>query len=282
MKTGLVLAGGGVAGVAWELGVLLGIQDVDPDLAAAVLAADMVVGTSAGSVVAAQLTSGTSLADCYAKQLDSTSTTEIDVDVSLPDLVAKLGAAAQGATSRQDALRRIGAVALTTATVDEAARRAVIASRLPVHTWPERVLLVTAVDAETGEPVVFTRESGVELVDAIGASCAVPGVWPTVTINGRRLMDGGMRSPTNADLAEGCDRVLVLTPQPEDAPQPWNRLPEEIELLDEAEVRVVYGDEAARAAFGDNPLSPATRAPAAQAGRDTGRREAPSIAKFWH
>ncbi|HEY3607870.1 MAG TPA: patatin-like phospholipase family protein [Pseudonocardiaceae bacterium] len=282
MRTGLVLAGGGVAGVAWELGVLLGIQDVDPELAAAVLAADVVVGTSAGSVVAAQLASGTSLADLNAKQLSPTSTTEIDVDVNLPDLVVKLGAAAQGATSRQEALRRIGAMALTTATVDEAARRAVIASRLPVHTWPNRVLLVTAVDAETGEPVVFTRESGVELVDAIAASCAVPGVWPTVTVNGRRLMDGGMRSPTNADLAAGCDKVLVLTPQPEDTPSPWNRLAEEIELLGPADVRVVHGDEASMAAFGDNPLSLATRGPAARAGRDVGRREAPSVAKFWH
>lgn len=56
MKRALVLAGGGVAGIAWELGVLRGIQDTDPDLQSRLTAADIVVGTSAGSAVAAQIT----------------------------------------------------------------------------------------------------------------------------------------------------------------------------------------------------------------------------------
>ena len=54
--------------------------------------------------------------------------------------------------------------------------------------------------------MVFDAASDVRLLDAVGASCAVPGIWPPVTINGRRYIDGGIRSAANADLAAGCDR----------------------------------------------------------------------------
>ena len=66
--------------------------------------------------------------------------------------------------------------------------------------------------ADNGEFVAFEKSSGVSLVDAVAASCAVPGVWPPVTINGRRYIDGGMRSAVNADLAAGYERVVVLAP----------------------------------------------------------------------
>src|SRR5262249_4869400 len=108
--------------------------------------------------------------------------------------------------------QQMGKVARRAETVDEATRRAVIAGRLPSHEWPERDLKVTAVDVETGEFVVFDRHSGVGLVDAVAASCAVPAAWPPVTINGRRFMDGGLRSPSNVDLAAEAARVVVLAP----------------------------------------------------------------------
>jgi NTE family protein len=107
---------------------------------------------------------------------------------------------------------RIGAYALAAPTVPEAERRANIAARLPSHTWPKPRLLIVAVDTATGEEYIMDRESGVSLVDAVAASCAVPGIRPPVTIAGRRYMDGGMRSTTNADLAKGYDRVLILNP----------------------------------------------------------------------
>ncbi len=280
MRRAVVLAGGGVAGIAWELGVLRGIQDIDPGLSASLIAADVVVGTSAGSAVAAQVTSGTALEDLYAAQLSETSG-ELAVDLDLEDLLARFAAATAGTATAQDMRRRIGALALGTATVTESARRAAIAARLPVQSWPDRVLLLPAVDAETGEPVIFTRSSGVALVDAVAASCAVPGVWPPVTIDGRRYIDGGIRSGTNADLAAGCDQVLVITPAAADTPPPWGSLDEEIELLKPAEVQVVYADAASLAAFGTNPLSPATRGPAARAGREIGRAQAASLAQFW-
>jgi NTE family protein len=280
MRHALVLAGGGVAGIAWELGVLRGIQEADPGLAARIIAADLVVGTSAGSAVAAQITSGAELAGLYDAQLSSASR-EIEVDVDLADLLARFAEASSGAGSADEMRRRVGALALATPTVPEGARRAAVAARLPGPDWPDRAVLLPAVDAETGELTIFTRDSGVALVDAVAASCAVPGVWPPVTIGARRYIDGGVRSVTNADLAAGCDRVLVITPALPDAPAPWGSLADEIELLRPAEVQVIYADAGSLAAFGTNPLSPATRGPSARAGRLTGLARAAGIAPFW-
>ena len=280
MKRALVLAGGGVSGISWELGVLLGIRDGAPDLRPTLVDADVIVGTSAGSTVAAQITSGTDLDELFAAQLSETSS-EIEVDLDLESLFAQLGSATAGATSAQETRQRIAALALAAQTVDEPARRAAVAGRLPSHVWPDRAVLVPAIDAETGELVVFTRDSGVGLVDAVTASCAVPGVWPPATIDGRRYVDGGVRSGTNADLAAGCDRVLLITPTLADAPSIWGSVQDEIEQLKPAEVMVVYADEASQAAFGRNPLSPATRRPAALAGRTVGRTHAERVARFW-
>ena len=280
MERAVVLAGGGVAGIAWELGVLRGIGDVDAGLLAGIIGADVVVGTSAGSAVAAQITSGAAIQDLYATQLTESSS-EIDIELDLEDLLVRFAAAVGGARSPEDARRRIGTLALETPTVSEAVRRAAVAARLPDPSWPDRRLLVTAVVALTGELTVFSRESGVELVDAVAASCAVPGVWPPVTIGGIRYIDGGVRSGSNADLAAGCDRVVVITPTRADAPQQWGSLDDEIEKLRPADVAVVWADAASTAAFGTNPLSPATRRPAALAGRVVGRAEAERIRASW-
>ena len=280
MKSALVLAGGGVAGIAWELGVLRGLQDADPGLADRVIAADLIIGTSAGSAVAAQITSGTSLADLYAGQLTEASA-EIEVELDMDALFARFTAAMAGAASREEVQRAIGTVALDTETVAEPVRRAAVAARLPVPLWPGRPMLLPAVDAESGETVVFTKDSGVALVDAVAASCAVPGIWPPVTIDGRRYIDGGVRSSTNADLAAGSDRVLAIIPSPADQPDPFNRLNDEIELLKPGTVLAVYADAASVTAFGSNPLSPATRGPAARAGREVSRSSAAEVAAFW-
>jgi NTE family protein len=280
VKRALVLAGGGVAGIAWELGVLRGVQDADSQLADRVIAADLIIGTSAGSAVAAQITSGTPLADLYDRQLDEASA-EIEVELDMEALLARFTTATAGVASLDEARRTIGTLALETETVAEPVRRAAVAARLPVPTWPDRSVLLPAVDAETGETVVFTRDSGVALVDAVAASCAVPGIWPPVTIKGRRYVDGGIRSITNADLAAGSDRVLVIVPSLADQPNPFSRLDEEIKALAPAAVLAVYADAASVAAFGTNPLSPATRGPSARAGREVGRSRAAEVAAFW-
>lgn len=280
MTNALVLAGGGVAGIAWELGVLRGLADADPALAGRILAADVVVGTSAGSSVAAQITSGVPLDELYAAQLRP-ETAEIEVEVNAERLMAGFAEVMAGATGPVDIGRRVGTFALATETVDESVRLAAVDARLPRKEWPDRTMLLPAVDATTGETTVFTRDSGVRLVDAVAASCAVPGVWPPVTIGDRRYIDGGVRSGTNADLAAGADRILVVQPVLPGTPQPWGSLDDEIRALAPGEAFVISADQAAVDAFGANPLSPATRAPAATAGRALGATHAAALAAFW-
>ncbi|MFG3297616.1 patatin-like phospholipase family protein [Micromonospora chersina] len=280
MTNALVLAGGGVAGIAWELGVLRGLADADPALADRILAADLIVGTSAGSSVAAQITSGVPLDDLYAAQLRP-ETAEIEVDADTEKLFADYAAVLTGATGPEDARRRIGGIALAAQTVDPAVRLAAIDARLPVKQWPDRRLLLPAVDAETGDEAIFTRESGVTLRDAVAASCAVPGIWPPVTIGDRRYVDGGVRSMTNADLAAGADRVLIIQPTLAGTPQPWGDLDAEIAALAPAAVHVISADQASVDAFGTNALSPATRAASARAGRAVGAAHAAAVAAVW-
>ncbi|HEV2778341.1 MAG TPA: patatin-like phospholipase family protein [Actinophytocola sp.] len=272
MRTALVLGGGGVAGIAWQTGILAGLTDSGAE----VLDADLVVGTSAGSTVGAQVTSGLSIADLFERQVDpALQVRELPADVDMETFTATMAEILAGAPDRAEIRRRVGAWALRTPTVAESVRREVIAARLPAHDWPRRPLMITAVDAHTGQRRVFDRESTVDLVDAVAASCAVPGTWPPVTIGGSRYIDGGVHSNENADLASGYDRVVVLSPlPPELAELPWVRLDEEVESLRRqgSEVVVIRPDEASLSAMGPNLLDPAVRAPAATAGRAQGRR----------
>ncbi|WP_235887315.1 patatin-like phospholipase family protein [Mycolicibacterium arabiense] len=279
-KRGLVLAGGGLAGIAWETGVLCGIADESPATATALLESDVLVGTSAGSTVAAQLGSGTGLEELFARQVAETSF-EIDsgVDVAAITELFVTAMVLPGATTEQR-LQRIGEIAATTDTVAESVRRDVIAHRLPSHDWPRRVLRVTAIDIETGELVVLDANSKAGLVDAVAASCAVPGAWPPVTIDGRRYMDGGVGSTVNMGVAQDCDTVVVLLPSGENTPSPFgDGARQEIDAFD-GRTLTVFADDGALDAFGPNPLDPACRIPSARAGRAQGRREAARVAAF--
>jgi NTE family protein len=261
--------------------VLRGIEERQPRAISRILdEGTTFVGTSAGSSVAAQVAGGTALAELFEAQLTDNSS-ELFVEIDLAQFMALLGRAMAEATSPEDRARRIGAIALAADTVAPATRLAVIESRLPVKTWPSRRMLITAVDAESGELRVFDRESGVGLVEAVAASCAVPGVWPTVHIDGHEYMDGGMRTVSNADLAAGADRVLLLVPSPE-ITQIGSAVGEaEFAALAPAPVFSIYADDASVAAFGSNPLDPAVRRPAALAGLEIGRMIAADVAEFW-
>jgi NTE family protein len=185
----------------------------------------------------------------------------------------------EGARSIEERWRRIGAFARAAKTVPEAARREAVASRLPSHEWPARRMQLVAVDAITGAHRVFDRASGVPLVDAVTASCAVPGVWPPSTIGGVRYIDGGVRSSDNADLASGFGRVVVLSPMGLTGVFPTRYpLREVVTRLrsDGSEVRVLTPDADSIAAMGANPLDPSTRAPSARAGRSQGRARPPT------
>ncbi|OMC35109.1 patatin [Mycobacterium sp. GA-1841] len=279
-KRALVLAGGGIAGIAWETGVLQGIADESPATADALLSSDVLVGTSAGSTVSAQLSSGLSLSDLFARQIGAESA-ELDPGVSIDnvtDLFVK--AMLTPNTTKAQKLQGIGAVAANTATVAPAVRRKVIEQRLPAHEWPDRVLRISAIDIDTGELVTLDGDSGVSLVDAVAASCAVPGVWPVVTISGRRFMDGGIGSAVNMVLAADCDTAVALVPQGRTTPSPFGTgAAEEVDGFAGRSLGV-FADDDALAAFGKNPLDPVCRVPSAQAGRAQGRRVAAQVAQF--
>ena len=275
-----MLAGGGLAGIAWETGILCGIADEAPDAARALLASDVLLGTSAGSTVAAQLGSGASLDELFARQVAEASR-ELDSGIDVEDIVGLfITAMSDPDATKEQKLQRIGAVALATDTVAEQVRRDVIAHRLPAHDWPQRVLRVTAIDTATGELVVFDRNSDVALVDAVAASCAVPGAWPPVTIGDRRFMDGGVGSIVNMDAAADCASVVVLVPSGEFSPSPFGGGAAFEVAAFPGSTLVIFADDDALAAFGRNPLDPACRVPSAHAGREQGRREAARVAAF--
>ena len=275
-----MLAGGGLAGIGWEMGILRGIADEAPETANAMLDLDVVVGTSAGSTVAAQLGSGLGLDVLFDRQT-TMSATELNPDVGIDEITELfVTAMLTPNTTTAEKLRKIGAVALSTQTVTEAVRRNVIAQRLPSHDWPDRVLRISAIDTETGELVVFDRNSGVGLVDAVAASCAVPAVWPPVTIGERRYMDGGVGSSVNIALANDCAVAVVLVPSGRSTPSPFGGgAAEEIEAFGGTAFGV-FADDESIAAFGPNPLDPACRKPSALAGREQGRRIADAVTEF--
>jgi NTE family protein len=267
----LVLGGGGIAGIAWITGLLTGLAEAGQD----VTGADLIIGTSAGSTVAAQVGSGLALDQLFRRQTEpALQSREIMAKLDLERAAADWAGFMQGVTSAEHALRLVGAYALAADTVPEAERRAVIESRLPSQEWPSRRIQIVAVDAGTGQTKVFDRDSGVRLVDAVAASCAVPGVWPPATIDGRRYVDGGVRSIDNADLAAGYARIVVVSPMGYDSPMPSPMpLRAVVGQLREggSDVTVISPDQASVAAIGDNALDPATRVPAAEAGRAQGR-----------
>jgi NTE family protein len=275
----LVLAAGGVAGVAWELGVIAGLRHRGVDLVETMVP-NLIVGTSAGSQVGVQIASGVPFAELEAAQLASASE-ELEVEFDIGEFLSRLAEVRAQAPDPRTARARIGRMALEATTVAEELRRAAIEGRLPIHEWPDRPLVITAVDAVTGELARFDRDSGVPLVDAVAASSAVPGVWPPVTIGGRRYIDGGVRSFANADLASGHDRVLVVVPLALEGGYRDDFDAELAILAETGSIRVIAADGPSLAAIGPNPLDLSRRPAAYRAGQAQGEAAAADVATFW-
>ena len=183
--------------------------------------------------------------------------------------------------------RRMGAAALEMdAASDGSAQtqwRATVAARLPSQHWPQRTMLITAVDSHTGEPVVFDRHSGVDLVDAVAASCAS---GTPHGIGDNRYIDGGYRRNENADLAAGYARVLVLSPFGGRSRHPleWGmHLAAQVDELRARSSRVetIFPDSNSEHMFGANAMDLSLRPPAARAGYDQGRALAEQLTEFW-
>lgn len=291
-RRALVLAGAGAAGNAWQLGLIAGLYDAGVD----VTQADLMIGTSAGSTGAAQITSGISPTDLYAAILAQAARppqaggTGVDRgpgrQMSGPDYLAWSDRIIASAKDAADMRRQIGAAALEMDTSDGVASARwhdICAARLASHEWPQRRLLIPAVDARTGEPVVFDRDSGVELVDAVAASTSA---MTPYRIGGNRYLNGGYRRGSNADLAAGHNRVLVLEPFSGRSRQPleWGMdLATQVAGLRAggSHVVTVFPDEGAGDVFNANALDPSTREPAARGGYAQGQALAGQLTDFW-
>jgi NTE family protein len=276
-RRGLVLGGGGVTGIAWETGLLLVLQEAGVDLTTA----DLVVGTSAGSVVGAQVTTGCSLGELYEYQLRPPRpgpTASIGPRV----LTGYAWRLARARGDLEDFGRRLGGWATARADAGRTptleARYDAIRERLPVLEWPaDGRLVVTAVDAATGVLRCFSGADDVPLLDAVTASCAVPGVYPPVPIGGRRYVDGGARSGANADLAASCSRVVALTPVDRGI-GPLRSAGHQLRGLRHV---LVSPDQTSVRAIGRNVLDPANRAASARAGRMQAESVAEEIGRLW-
>jgi NTE family protein len=272
----LVLGSGGNTGFSWQWGVLASLHDVGVDLRGA----DLTVGTSAGSAAAVEFVGG---ADPHVL-LDALANNRLPMERDAPVQPEGFGLAdaITGNTSASAILTAIGALALTTGG-SEARLRHAATSYLTVPEWPEQALVIPAVDVETGRRTIFSRDSGVDVIDAIAASCAVPGIWSPFPVNGRRYLDGSVLSSTNADLAAGHGRVLVIAPVNGIRGIPGASIDEALAPVKaEGEVFLVRPDAAAKAAIGTDLLDMTGRAAAAKAGLAQGAALAAEIKEFWN
>ena len=188
---GLVLGGGGPVGRAWQVGLVDGFASRGINLGTA----NLIIGTSAGAVVGAQL----------ALKRGFGAPPKIDAAPpvypgSMVDLATAMARAAQSAEP-EPIRAEIGRMALNAQTISEEASisRSIFAPYVG-QAWPSQ-LLITGVNARTGQLRIWDASSGAPLERAIAASTAAPCIWPPITINGERYIDGGVRSMLNADLA---------------------------------------------------------------------------------
>jgi NTE family protein len=288
----LVLGGGGSTGNAWLIGVIAGLFESGLD----VTDADLVIGTSAGSTAAAQISGATpiELLAAILAAVPQQRTGPVGSDGGrvptrpVTDHMERTSAIIAAAEDAADMRRRMGAAALEMDAASDGSGqtrwRATVATRLPSQLWPQRRMLITAVDAVTGEPVLFDRHSGVDLVDAIAASCASGFAY---RIGDSRCIDGGYRSNAdNADLAAGYARVLVLSPFGGRSRTPVNwgmHLATQVDELRArgSRVETIFPDSSSEHMFGVNAMDLSLRPPAARAGYDQGRALAEQLTEFW-
>jgi len=289
----LVLGGGGSTGNAWLIGVIAGLFDAGVD----VTAPDLTIGTSAGSTAAAQI-AGATPAALYAATLEMPTRPQTAPAASggggepaagpVVNHLDRLTALIASSTDAADYRRRLSAAALEQDAASDGSWserwRSTVAARLPRQEWPDRRVLITAVDARTSEPVVFDRDSGVSLADAIAASTSsgLP-----FRIGDARYLDGGFRANAeNADLAAGYARVLVLSPfgGRSLAPAAWGTdLAAQVADVRAAGSRVetVFPEPDSEHLFGPNGMDVTLRPAAARAGYAQAASLAPRLAPFW-
>lgn len=177
------------------------------------------------------------------------------------------------------ARERVGRIALEMGTEYEPVHVERMQRMIGSQQWPDRPLLVVAVDALSGRREVFDRDGVAPLVDAVVASRSMPGFYPPTTIGRRRFMDGGMYSSTNADLAAGA-RLLVAV-HPLAHLLPVTELESELQVAQSGESILIFPDEWSVAAFGGDLHGRTNWGRAFEAGAQQARAEADRLEKAW-
>ena len=246
MRRAVVLAGGGLAASAWELGIVTGMADAGLD----VRDADLFVGTSSGSRVALHLASGADHEEAIERRL------------------------------------RPGPPSSAGPSVSGASRREIVAAQLPTTTWPEKRLLIAVVNANTRERRAFDRDSGIDLVDAVIATTASSGPPVLFQgehyIDGGVHSTDNADLASGVDRV----LVLALKRPPEIPQTSVLSLDETVKMLRDSGslVEVIQSDDDTQAALAaaGGVLNPSISAPAARAGRAQGRRiVGERVSAFW-
>jgi NTE family protein len=273
-ELGMILGGGGVVGIAWEIGVLHGIAAAGVRLTSA----DEVIGTSAGAFAGAALLDPRGIDWAFRRQL-ACEVKEISAQFT-PEGIATLTSIVRDyGHDPHEAGQRLGTFALKATTVSTDARMAVVRDRLASTEWPSDRLRFTAIDADDGTLHLLDKASGIGIVDAAAATGAVPGIWPVVEAGGRRWIDGGSVSATNAHLAEAYHKCLVISPMAMNLS--GGSVQGQLDQLVETHSLLIVPDTASAEAIGPNPLDADRRPGAAEAGYRQGMNSADAVAAFW-
>src|SRR5712692_1427379 len=271
----VVLGGGGLIGMVWELGVLKGFADAGIELSQA----DLLVGTSAGSIIGAQLASGRTAAELLAAQLapsgaGSQNQRTPEDNKSFEDTSRMWGPAATDVAARVALGRR---TLETPHPISEDTQKAIWKRRLGIDDWPARALKVSAVDISDGSIRLFDAGQGVPIEAAVAASTAQPGLQAPITIGDRRYMDGGVAG-THIDGALGYPIVVAITPFAGSL-----KTAQELELVRSkgSQVIDIVADQDARAAMGPNLFDPSRIRPTADAGERQAAAAAAELRKLW-
>ncbi|UGT43084.1 patatin-like phospholipase family protein [Nocardia yamanashiensis] len=265
IRHALVLGGGGAVGLSWMAGLVGALREAGIDLAAA----DRIVGTSAGSIIGAILADGGDIG----RVLQPPSADSPKINFSMAAFSEVLGILMTPGIGASEAWRRAGARALEMGLGDPEEHVARMAGLIGTTEWPDKDLVVTVIDVTEGKFRAATKADGIPLERAIAASTCAPGVFPPIPIDGHHYMDGGLRSPVNADLAAGAEVIVIVEPLAHLFP----RAPKDTELGS----GTVFSIAPEADAIGPNVFDPAQLLPAYEAGVRQGHELAPRLKDLW-
>ncbi len=230
MTFALVLGGGGTVGVAWEVGVLAALADagVQPS------GAKVIVGSSAGSLVGTHIRQGRSIERLATEQREPISDgTGRPATTDLSGVMEVFTVMSEAKERTPAVFQEVGRIAMAAHTPPEADWIGRFEKMIDSSDWPKDDLWLTAVDCNTGTRRAWTKADGVPLPAAVASSCAIPGVFPPISLDGSRYTDGGLWSSSNLDIVldADIDAAIFVGPLRAGAKDAVRQLEQEIELL---------------------------------------------------